>query len=91
MGGEREISLGGGDRVMIEPWDAVSPNRLENLVRIDGDGAIRWRARLPENSGPDCFVAIGRMGDMLVATTWTGYRVELNPDNGEHMRMTFVK
>jgi hypothetical protein len=58
---------------------------------MDETGTVQWRARLPENTGPDSFVAVAFADGVLIATTWSGYRVELDPVSGKHLRTAFVK
>ncbi|WP_146032560.1 hypothetical protein [Sphingobium sp. SA916] len=91
MSGDQEIVFGTGDRAIIEPWDEKSAYRLENLICVDETGVERWRASLPENSGPDCFVAISVEEGQLVATTWSGQRIEIDSISGKHRRTVFVK
>lgn len=91
MSEESDVTLENGDRVIVCPWDETSAFRLENLVCVDKAGKLRWRARLPDNSGSDCFVGVGFEGGVLFATTWSGYRIELQSSGGEHLQSKFVK
>lgn len=86
-----EIATLSGDRIVVEPLDEASSCRLQNLARITSDGGVIWRAELPENTGPDCFVNVQLKDVSLVATTWTGHAVILDPESGQHVRSVFVK
>jgi hypothetical protein len=87
----QKIVMPNGDSVLVEPWDEASAYRLENLGRFGAAGNAIWHAHLPENSGPDCFVAVREEDGLLVGTTWSGRSVTLDPDTGEEVRSTFVK
>lgn len=87
----QKIVMPNGDFVLLEPWDEAPAYRLENLARFGAAGAMIWRAQLPENSGPDCFVAMRNEDGLIVGTTWSGRVLMLDPDTGEKIRSTFVK
>ncbi len=91
MEDRQNVLLGNGDRAIVEPWDEASAYRLENLICVDSQGSMRWRAQLPKGSGADCFVAIRADGGELTATTWSGWRIEVEPSTGRHLRAAFVK
>ena len=91
MANKQKVLFQNGDRAVVEPCESGVTYRVENLVRVDGTGTIRWRAHLPENTGPDCFVAVAFDDGLLIATTWSGFRVELDPVSGQHRRTAFVK
>jgi outer membrane protein assembly factor BamB len=87
----RKLDLPDGARVVVYDWLGCSAP-VENLVCLNSDGTIRWRAKLPENAGPsDCFVAVRMDGDLLLANTWSCYAVWLDPKTGETLRQSFTK
>lgn len=65
---------------------------VRNLVRVGADGRVLWRGELPRGASADCFVEfeVEATGD-LVASTWSGYRVRLDPDTGALLGQTFTK
>lgn len=85
------ITMPNGDRIYVKPWDANATYRFQNLSRLGPAGDVKWCARLPENSGPDCFVSVREEEGVLVGTTWSGCAITLDAETGEHMRSTFVK
>jgi hypothetical protein len=62
---------------------------LQNLVYLDG-GPI-WIAKLPENTGPDCFVDFTLDGLTVSAHTSSGYLLTLDSKTGETLTCVFVK
>lgn len=74
--------------VLLEPSATKQPT-FENLLCIAGDGHLIWKAELP--STHDCFVEVQDGPDGLIAATWSGYRVKLNPETGKIMERKFTK
>jgi hypothetical protein len=86
-----KLDLRDGARIVVYDWSGDSARR-ENLVCLNSDRTIRWRAKLPENTGPsDCFVGVRMDGDLLLANTWSCYAVWLDPKSGQTLRYTFTK
>ncbi len=65
--------------------------RLENLVLLDPAGMFVWAAELPEGTSPDCFVGARIDAGTLLANTWSGYLVTLDPQTGRILAQRFVK
>ena len=78
-------------RVVLFDWSSNKEHRFENLVCFNGDGSLRWKAALPENSGPDCFVGIALENGQLRANTWSCFAIWLEPLTGRALKMTFTK
>jgi len=72
-----------GARIMLYSWGSSDEDRLENIVCLAADGSPRWRARLPGTATYDCFVTLDRDGDSLLAMTWSGNALRLDPATGE--------
>jgi hypothetical protein len=70
------------DRVLLLAWSTTSTPRVENVVCVDAKGAIRWRAKLPEGTKPDCFNSLRLAGGVIVATTYRGKSVRLCSSTG---------
>lgn len=70
------------------PWGSV-----ENLVKIDASGEVVWTAPMNQATPPpNEYVSIAfDEGDGLVARTWGGMRVVLNPETGQPISSTYVK
>ena len=66
------------DRVILLNWGIEDAPRLCNIARIDRHGAVVWRVALPDDSQPDCFVALRREQDLFVGRTYTGRDVHFD-------------
>jgi hypothetical protein len=65
--------------------------RAENLVCVNSDGSLRWRAGLPANSGQDYFVGVALDGDRVRANTWSGWVMWLDCATGTAIKTAFAK
>lgn len=72
----------------MERWTLSDEPRLCNIVRRDVADALVWRADLPPGPGRECFVAMRRVGDAVLATTYQGVDVLLDMATGEHLAVT---
>lgn len=77
--------------VLLDP--PAGGGRVRNLVLVDSGGKVVWRGELPERSGPtDSFVSLELdLDGTVVAGTWSGYRVTLDPVTGRRLREDFTK
>jgi hypothetical protein len=80
-----------GGRAVLFYWSANQECRFENLACFNGDGSLRWRAALPENSGHDCFVGIALDNDQLRANTWSCFALWLDLLTGRASKTAFTK
>jgi hypothetical protein len=65
---------------------------VRNLVRVDSNAKVAWRAEPPKPGESDAFVSIALLEDGLIsASTWSGYRVVISPDTGAVIRMDHTK
>ena len=71
------------------PDDGPAWKTLNNLVRVDGSGSVRWTAQLPESHG-DVYVRLVST-DPIVAQSFSGYRCTIDAGTGEILRREFVK
>jgi hypothetical protein len=62
---------------------------FQNLVRVQADGSIIWRASLP--TGDDTYTAAEMDGEKLVAWSWQCYRVQIDIETGRILEQTFTK
>ena len=82
------------DAVVLLKWPAEHNGKMSsiatwtNLVRITSDGRIVWRAGGLDIE--DRWTSV-RWADGLVASTWAGFAVNLDPDTGEMVSRTFSK
>jgi len=67
------------------------PKNFANLVLVRSDGTTVWHAAPPDTSGEDAFVEFRWKGNELVANSWSGYRVQIDPNTGTITDQTFVK
>ena len=66
-------------KIVLLDWSSHKEHRLENLVCINGDSSLKWRAALPQSTGPDCFVAMALDDNQLRANTMSGFAIWLDP------------
>ena len=62
-----------------------------NLVCVDANGSVVWRAELPDHSGDDIYVDAEVRSGFLVAFSWLCYRVTIDPFSGEITSRLFTK
>ncbi len=80
----------GVGRLVIFDWETGTGSQ-ENLVCLEPDGRVRWRATLPTGDPSDCFVAVGLDGDLVRANSMSCYAVWLDPATGRALRTLFTK
>ncbi len=70
----------------------IGGGRVSNLVRISSAAEIMWRGELPEAEPTDAFVSLQIDVDgAVLASTWSGYRVRLDPASGQLLSEVFTK
>lgn len=74
--------------LLLDP-DANQRSAFENLLCIDEQGSVIWKAKLP--TGTDAFVGIDSRNEGIWANTWSGYRVLIDEHSGKELTRTFVK
>jgi hypothetical protein len=74
-----EISDRSGSIVLYD-WMEVADGR--NLVRLDSDEAVVWQAQPPVMDTKEFFTRVEWEGRDLIAQTWSGFRVSVDPDTG---------
>jgi outer membrane protein assembly factor BamB len=77
--------------VVLLDYMAGPPGPAENLVCVDCDGQVAWRARLPTDSSTDAYVSFELVGGQLVAHSWSGHRVVIDPATGDVRDSKFTK
>ena len=79
----------GGVIVLLDRM--AGPKSFANLLRVQTDRAIAWQANPPDHSGSDAFVEFRWDGDELIANSWSGYLLRLDPITGAVRSQVFVK
>jgi hypothetical protein len=74
--------------ILLDP-DASKKSAFRNLLRVGRDCELKWVADLP--TSPDAFVDMRFDGSVLVARSWSGYKVRLDPSSGRKLAQEFVK
>lgn len=74
--------MGEVGRVVLYAWGATDELRMENVACLEPDGSVRWRASLPEGLVGDCFNGLEVDGVGVLASTWSGLRMRLDPVTG---------
>lgn len=70
----------------------VGGGRVRNLVRITSTAEVAWQGELPRAGVTDAFVSLDTDVDgVVLASTWTGYRVRLDPATGRLLGQEFTK
>jgi hypothetical protein len=86
------LPLGNSDDAIVLLDRMARKGRFPNLLRIDRNGEILWRAELPSSSDPnEAYVSVEVEGDTIRANSWSGYRVRLSADSGRIAESTFTK
>lgn len=68
--------------------EAVMQQRLHNLLYLDLEGEVRWRAELPTAKGvPDSYLRIGTENGNFYGFTWSGLSCELDRETGGIIRL----
>jgi outer membrane protein assembly factor BamB len=75
----------------VYDWSANQEYRFENLMCVDANGGLIWAAKLPENTGPDCFVAVTAVGNTIHASTWSCHALTLDSKSGKTLTCTFTR
>ena len=78
-------------KIVLLDWSSHKEHRLENLVWINGDSSLKWRAALPQSTGPDCFVTMALDDDQLRANTMSGFAIWLDLQTGSALKALFTK
>jgi len=88
-----QVFLPNGTTVTLYDWMAEEVKDGRNLIATDENGVEAWKATpiLSSDPGADCFVAIQAEGMTLTASTWSGYEVAIDPDNGSVTVIKFTK
>jgi hypothetical protein len=82
--------LGSHDMIVLLDYMA-GPKNFANLIRLAPDGRVVWRLAPPEGPTNDAYVDLRWRGDELVANSWSGYLVRIDPASGRMTSSEFVK
>ncbi len=82
------LSAGSRCVILLDP-DSSKANIFENLLCIDQEGRVLWRARLP--GVPDAFTEAALTDEGVSAYSFSGFTVLIDPENGHEIRKLFVK
>ena len=77
--------------VVLLDYMARPTGRFENLVCVDCDGQVMWRALLPTDDSNEAYVSFDLDDDQLRANAWSGNRVEIDALTGDLLRSWFTK
>jgi len=77
--------------VVLLDYMAQPSGSFENLISVDYQGAVVWRAQLPSGSSTDAYVSFDLEGDQLIAHAWSGHRVILDAATGQIRDSKFTK
>lgn len=81
-----------GRKTCIVLLDPDQKNGIfQNLVAVDVNGCILWKAELPDSTGGDVYLDVNFQGDLLVAHSWSGFKVVIDPESGRILSKEFTK
>lgn len=86
----QEVALDGGFGRLVR-FDYAGSGRLvcENLMLLDADGNIKWKAKLP--GMPDFFVSFQLEDGEIFANSFSGYYIKIDKYTGKQLECEFVK
>ena len=64
---------------------------VRNIVRVRADGSTAWTAEVPRPGQGDFYGSVRWRGGRLVATSFSGYTVEIDPETGRLLAEKFTK
>jgi hypothetical protein len=86
---------GSSDEILLISPDVGPMDRpFPNIVRCNSRGEIIWAAELPEAQPlgqPDAYVSAAGVDGHLVANSWSGFRVLIDPATGKIVSIEFTK
>lgn len=85
-----QVALLNGSRALLLDMPISGSQVVNNVVCEAPDGSLLWTA-CPGEFGPDKFVGLRVDDALLVANTWSGFAVWLDPTSGREVRSTFTK
>jgi hypothetical protein len=77
--------------LLLYNWMAEDVKDGRNLIRVDPEGNILWKASPPTTGTQDCFTRMRWDGQKLIANTMSCYLVAVAPHNGEVTVLHFTK
>lgn len=78
---------GSADRLVLEP---TGDGYASVLTVVRADGSQTWHAYPPEGA-KDAWIAVWIDGDTVVANSFSGWLVRLDPLSGRELGRTFTK
>jgi hypothetical protein len=85
-----QVVLPDGCKALLYDMPIHGAGVVSNLACETPDGSVVWTAS-PGDAGPDEFVSMRFDGNTLVANTWSGFALWLNPATGQELRREFTK
>ncbi len=81
----------GAGSIVLYDWMAEEMKDGCNLMLVDSEGNILWKASPPTTGKQDCFTRMQWDGQTLIAHTWSCYRVSVDPQTGAVAVLAFTK
>lgn len=89
---EEAVAIPGSSRAaVLLDYMSGPAGPFENLICVDCDGQLVWRAQLPSASSAEAYVSFEMEGTELFASTWSSHRVTLDPMTGRIRDSKFTK
>lgn len=85
------LTVPGSSDCVVVLDQAAGPKVFANLLRVRPDGGVVWRARTPESSAPDAYVEARFESGQIIASSWSGFRCIIDPEDGSVDHADWVK
>lgn len=87
-----ELNDGSGHVVLYDPMTVTDVREASsNLVKLNQQNALVWRALPVQGPPADCFVQVELVAGEILADTYSGYRVAIDTATGRIERAIFNK
>jgi outer membrane protein assembly factor BamB len=83
------VRSGDHSAILLDPDANLRSIFFENLLCIDQAGTPIWKAKLP--TSPDVFVTAIVDSEGIWATTWSGFRIQIDKYTGIGIQRVLVK
>ena len=84
-----DLADGTGRVVVFELEASSRPD--QNLVCFDPAGQVRWKAEFPTSDPTDCFIEVRVEKDLVLANSFSGYLIKIDPATGRTLQTQFTK
>lgn len=81
-----------GAVIVLLDYMEMGSGPVNNLIRMNRDGTVAWQALLPTTEPSDAYVDFSLASEgLILASSWSGWRVRLDAESGEIIEKLFAK